>query len=135
MQQTLVNSNTRFQKMTLSLDEYHKCKINSREIFVAGKMYDIKSITFIDDEVELLVIHDSKEDGVLKKMKEFVNRAKQPKNDFANKWRKLLSLNYLSAYKDELSFIPFHAINVFHVKKTNLASLDLDISTPPPQLA
>jgi hypothetical protein len=134
MQQTLNNSKTKFQKITLSLSEYQKSKINSHEISINGKMYDVKSVNILENNVKLLVINDSKEENILQKIKDFTNRTNQPNSDLPNQLQQLLSLNYLSPEIKHFFFIPVFSINLFRQPNLNLVSNDSDIPSPPPKL-
>lgn len=134
MQQTLNDSKTYFEKMTLSVGDYKKNKINSREICIKGKMYDVKAVNISGNNVELLVINDSKEEYILCKIKDFINRVNEPTSNIPFQLQQLLSLYYLSANIDNLFLIRSLSIHIFCPLNLNLVSNFSDISTPPPQL-
>jgi hypothetical protein len=134
MQEVLNRRSTQFERMTLSVSEYQKSKINAKEIFVEGKMYDVKSMTVKGDAVELLVVHDIKEENVLKRIKDFSKRTEQPNNDLPNQLQHLLTLNYLSPCVEGLFFVPYLLIHVFPFSSLNIVSNNSDILTPPPEV-
>lgn len=134
MQQSLNERKTCFQKITLSFFDYQKSKINAREICISGKMYDIKSINISEGIVVLLVIHDSKEENIISKIKKFAGRANQPGSDLPTKLQQLLSMCYLTPHSCSMFFIPSFSINHFPFSRLNLVTNDSEINTPPPQL-
>ncbi len=134
MQLSLKDNQTPFQKITLPFFDYQKSKINSHEISVNGKMYDVKSISLSDDKVELLVIHDSREENILQKIKDFAISTNQPNTDFANQLFQLLSLNYISPGVGPVFFIPSFSINIFSPLFLNVISNGFEIPSPPPKL-
>lgn len=133
MQHTLNDSNTRFQKLELSLSDFQKSKINSDEIFFQGKMYDVKSVQVSGNIVNLLVINDKDEDSILKKIDNFLNTTQKDNSKLPYQLQQLLSLNYLSPYSVNFFFIPSLSITTFHSLNLNLISNDSDTSSPPPE--
>lgn len=135
MRQSLTNDKTRFQKIVLSFNDYKKCKINPDEITVKNKMYDVKSITFSGNNVELLVLNDVKEENILKKIQDYVANTKLPNGDFLNNLKQLLSLSYLfqEAY---CNFVIYpSSINNFPLSGKNILSTFPEIPSPPPRLS
>jgi len=129
-----ISQKPQLQKIILTLDDYQKCKIGTDEVSINDSMFDVKSISIRGDHVELLVLKDSKEDNILKKIKDFAGRANQPNNGHLNKLQQLFSWNYLSYSTDEHIFI--YPLSVYNIR---LFTLDIlsnfpEISTPPPKL-
>ena len=87
-------SKTVFEKITLSKDDYKKSRINSCEISLDGKMYDVKTVTSVNDSMALLVINDSGETGILKKIKELINNVNDSQK-IPNQLKKIAFLIYL----------------------------------------
>ncbi len=85
---------TVFEKITLSKNDYKRSRINSNEISLDGKMYDVKSVASVNDSIALLVINDSEETGILKKIKEFINGINDPLK-IPNQLKKITFLIYL----------------------------------------
>lgn len=133
MHVALNNSKTRFRKITLSLSDYQKNNINTEEIIVDGKMYDIKSITITDNKVELLVIHDIDEENIIEKITRTANQDKATKGNLVCKLRKFVSLNYLSTNQPATPQIVKSSNNIFYCNHSKLVSTVADISNPPPQ--
>ena len=133
MQKILNNSDTRFQKIILSINDFHKKKINAREIFINGKLYDIKSISIIGNKIELLAFHDKKEENIFAEIKKAIRNNNEQNSQLPNRLIKLLTLFYVS---------PIHYYNLsLSEKKENkyplvceiILSHKPDISSPPPE--
>ena len=69
MERDIDETETRSEKICISLKEYVTNKINDKEIFINGKMYDIKFVNFSKGVAELLVINDTKEEKILESIK------------------------------------------------------------------
>ncbi len=102
MQQVLNNTETRFQKMRISLSDYKKNKINEAEIRINQKLYDVKSVNMLVDDVELLLINDKEEENILEEIKNFFGQHNQSSSRIPDQLQELLSLDYLSPEKVRL---------------------------------
>jgi hypothetical protein len=131
----LKEENTSFEKLTLSVSEYQKNRIHSNEISYKGKMYDIRSVNFSGDKVELFVIHDSEEENILEKINDFLNT---PNPTTSSKLPAriciLFSLNYLAPDIENIFYIHNICIHTFHQPDLNFVSPMPDVHTPPPRL-
>jgi hypothetical protein len=129
-----VNDNeTSFEKLVLSKQEYHQSRLNSREIFYKGNMYDVKSLNIKGDVVELLVINDIKEKFLLGEIKDFLRKSNQSKKELPDQLQKFLSINYITADKERSIYIPSFSFNIFHYPDRNLYSDKTDTPSPPPK--
>ena len=133
MQQTLGDDHAQFQKITLSLPDYEKGKINSHEISLSGKMYDIKNIRINGDSVELLAINDTDEENILGKIKEFITGKNHPNKELPVQLRQFLSLKFLPPQNNHTFLVPVVALHVFLPLNTFIISVDSEIHTPPPE--
>ena len=133
MRQTLNSNKTQFQKITLSLSDYQKNKINAHEISIKGKMYDVKSTHISGDSLELLVVNDSKEENILEKIKEFKQETSGQNHSLHNQLKQLLSLTYLSPNTDGIFIISSLSMHLFPHPNLNTISSHIAISTPPPE--
>lgn|GEM_PF-1689109 len=134
MRTSLTNDKTQFQKIVLSLSDYRKCEINPDEIRFKNKMYDVKSINFSGNNVELLVLNDVKEENILKKIENYATNTRLPNSDFLNNLKQLLSLSYLfqEAY---CNFVIYpSSVNNFPLSNKNVISTFPEIPSPPPKL-
>lgn len=131
----LVNdSSTSFEKLILSTDEYHKSRVNSREILFKGNMYDVKSVKITGNSAELLVINDKKEKTLVKNIKDFLYKTNQQKKELPEQLQKFLSLNYLPADKELTDIVTTLSSIIFYSPDGNILSDLLDIPSPPPKL-
>ena len=135
IQEALNDTETHFQKITLTYPAYLQSKIKSDEICVDGKMYDVKSMIIKDNKVELLVIHDSDEEKILKKIKAFFNNSTPENSKLPVQLQQLLTLNYLCQGPIKLFFIPLVVFRAFHFINRNLSMNDSDIPYPPPKFS
>lgn len=134
MSEKLKSNKATFEKIMLSTSEFEKSKINKNEIFLNGKMYDVKSATVYGDIVELVVINDIEEENILVRIKNFVKNTSVPNNKNPDQLHQLISLIYLQPFSESLLFIPSFNINLFCQPKLNIVSNYPDILSPPPRL-
>lgn len=117
------------QILTLTYSQFKKAKkMETDEIMLEGRMFDVKSIQFTHHEVILVGHFDSKEDGLLAKAKEH-----ESKNEKQNKSFKI-PLLFIESY--EWSYK--HPSLVCTVNKHmhylhQLLSPSIPFDSPPPQ--
>lgn len=97
-------------------------------------MYDIKSVSISGDKVELLAIHDTKEEYILEKIKKAVSNGMSENSNLPNLLVKLFSLiyappafghNFLLEETQENNFHSFFEIFFSHISK---------VTSPPPEI-
>ncbi len=133
MSQTIQKKETEFLKLNLTASEYQNSKINTHEISINGDLYDVKSITYAGDKLELLVIWDKKEQSIVEK----IENSSAKKNQRSKRQRVLLVKQLLfpppplaaqhlchSAVKQKISFTWAWEIFISHKS---------DIPSPPPR--
>ena len=124
-----------FQKISLSLKEYRANKINSREISITGKLYDIKSVKILKDKVELVVINDTREERILEDIKQFAETNNRNNRSLPNHCLNLLALFYIPSDNMKLSHEPAHHLPVvFQNYSDAIISHQSGIDSPPPKL-
>jgi len=127
----LENSSTRFEKLILTKDQFQNSLVDDKELFVNGKMYDIKETRFIKDTVEIIAYHDAKEDGLISIIENFFDRENSG-NDFSVKVLKLLVTVYtFSSIQVEFTQ-PFISGNFFMTDSGNYISFAGETISPPP---
>lgn len=134
MQQAIESTETGFQKIKLTLQEYQNSKVNAFEISLGGKMYDVKSVTISGDVAELLVIHDHKEENILKEIKAFLTMNDHASNTIPPQLKIILSLNYLLPEVRQLIFISSLSAHSFYFSGLNFSSNTAEVQVPPPEL-
>lgn len=92
----LSNKHSSFEKIILPLNKSNKKKIISDEIYINGLMYDIKSYSFVDNKIELIVICDTEETSILASIKDFLNVANSQDMKLGLHLMKILTMIYLS---------------------------------------
>src|SRR5688572_16924686 len=127
----LENSSTRFEKLVLTKDQFQNSLVDDKEIFLNGKMYDIKETRFNKDTVELIAYHDVKEDGLISIIENFFDRENSG-NDFAVKVLKLLVTVYTFSSL-QLEFTqPYISGKFFMIHPGNYISFTGETLSPPP---
>jgi hypothetical protein len=128
------DSETSFEKLMLNIDEYRKCRLNSREVSYKGNLYDVKSVNITGDSVELLVINDVKEKFLLKEIKDFLQKSNQSKKELPEQLQKFLSVNYIAPDEGRIIYIPSLHYNIIYHSELDIYSDPSDIPSPPPKL-
>ena len=134
MQRVVANKATRFQKLTLSLSDYKKAKINSHEISVNGKMYDVKSISMSGDKVELLAINDSREDDIIDALGKSVGGNEKQNKELPGRLARLLTSDYIFPSPIHIFLPEKNKQNNFYSLRENIISNSIEISSPPPRI-
>jgi hypothetical protein len=134
MREAIHNSQSHFESLTLTKEEFQKFKNGDDELSFNGKMYDIKSKTFNGDKVVLLVLNDTKEENIIESIKDFFRPDSKDNKDLPKQLVKLTVSEYTlpqNAYiynNESLSSFCFSLSQpVYH-------SLAKEINSPPPQV-
>ncbi len=138
MQQLLLNKNITKQKIILDHSAYAQCKVGNAEIFVNGKMYDVRSIKTIGENVELEVVNDTKEEGILSKISQLSNGLSKD-NKLLEILVGLLTLDFVQpANVSEICSLSILITRdrTISIRNNNpLLSFFCDIKGPPPKIA
>lgn len=136
MNDNLLNGNCNLKNLTLTKNEYNKYKLNKKELIIDGKMYDVKSLIISDEKINLIVVNDSKEEKILKKIKHFFALNSKSNKNISLKFLKLLSLNYVQHSNDLKATISTLCGSniVYKLPKKYLSIACLDTLKPPPKL-
>jgi hypothetical protein len=119
------------ETLTLSIDEYLRCKINNNEILYNEKMFDIVSKDVVKNNVILKVVQDDFEIEISNFIKKFVSKEKRNDDNIALSY--LLHLIYIPTsfiFKFQSDILAKSAKG-YIVK--NLSDLMLKIELPPPK--
>ena len=133
MLQEINSKQVKFQKLTLTLSEFQKCKINSNELSLNEKMYDYTSAVVTGNTVHLLVVNDIKEEGILEKIKVVTHNSRQQNNQLPNQISKFLTLTYIFPTVEKQFYFQEQQ-NIFLPYSVNIVSFTSDILSPPPEL-
>jgi hypothetical protein len=134
MKEKMESDNSSYEYLRLSLRQYYKNKINSTEISIEGKMYDIKSRYFMGDSVKLLVINDIYEEIILQKIKDFIKAMSLPNQKHSNQFKFLISLKYLFPDSKIHIILPKLQFQILPKISLDFVSNDPEIKTPPPEI-
>jgi hypothetical protein len=133
MMQVVRNYRTSCQTLIISNSEFQRCRTGSNEMFFQGLLYDIKSAVIHGNKVELLVIKDTIEMGIVKKAIASAGSSRERHNGMPIQLVKLLMLNYISFVKkyDLTQEVrqSEHFITYFNTAVTH----PIDVLTPPPK--
>jgi hypothetical protein len=98
-------SNT--ESLTISLEEYEASRVDRREILYKGHLFDIVSIQYTQNGVELKVIPDYREEAVAGKVRILEEQEKnRQKQDLPEQVLKFYSQVYLSPVTHDNPLIP-----------------------------
>lgn len=134
MREALNTKGTRFQKLNISIDDFHQYKINAHEILFDNNLYDIKSVRINGDKVELLVLHDAKEKSILDHIKKTATRSTEHNKKFPNHLLKLISLVYYTQKSDFNTIVLQTPKKSFVFKTKIFLSHTSETPYPPPKL-
>ena len=132
--QILKDKNASYEKLTLTLAQYQKSQINSKEIYFKGNMYDVKSVDISGDIVVLLVLNDKKENNLLEEVRDFSKKTNPQNRALPYQIISLLSLNYVHQEANRFCFIPCIIISSNQLQNADILSNCLDTPYPPPKL-
>jgi hypothetical protein len=126
-----------FETLFLSIIEYNKARIDDKEIYYKGEMYDVKKINFNTEtgNVELFVIKDKAEKEIKKKIAFLKNQNNREKESIPVLVKKLLSLHYYVNDIKLLQIINPDNLALFSDKKICYKNPYKHIPSPPPDLA
>ena len=74
MKQVLDDGETHFQQLTLTLSDYNKGKIGVSEILINDRLFDVKSYSITGNTVQLLVVNDTQEEGIVERVSVIVKQ-------------------------------------------------------------
>ena len=139
MQHLLLNNDIPNQKIVIDKSEYAKSKIGSNEISINGKLYDIRSIKTNGDLIELEVINDTKEEGIIGKISQLSKSTTHKDNKLLEILVGLLTLDFIHPGSVH-EICQVQLINdegrIISIPYTNpLLSFFGDITGPPPKIA
>lgn len=126
----------KFQKIEISKSEYHKNKIDNNEIYIQGKLYDIKTIIYTPTSVILFACNDNLEEEIINHIRDFFSESGSA--SIPSKTKHLLTDLFSLIYVlfDDLIKIntPLQGFLFnFSSLKVNDYTFTSDITTPPPE--
>lgn len=134
MQQSIRKSTSIVETLSMSRSEFAKSLVDNKEIRYKGKMYDIRSMSILNDSVHLMVVHDTKEENILKKIKNLFSDHHSQKNKVPQVLIQLLSLDYIQHTVNLNPFITHHVVSLNHHFSENILSQNSEILLPPPEV-
>lgn len=126
--------NSGFQKLHMTVSEFKKAKINSFEIYYKGRMYDYKSVVIKSDSVEILAIHDTKEEGILEIIKELSENTSNSDSEYPHQLLKLLSLIYIGTEAVQPSILTENSKCEYTFFGENTLIFHGTFPSPPPEI-
>jgi len=132
MRSVLNDPATKFGILTLSVDDYNKCKQDKDELCIEGKMFDIKSVHITGDKVIVYAVQDDKEDNINGKIRKTLHGNRGDSN-IPQPLIELLSLYYILPAQNSLHFTTQPEEQYTHAFCDNIFSRNGDILIPPPR--
>ncbi len=133
MQEEIRLKETVFEKLTLSKTEFDKNRINSHEVLLNGKMYDIKSIHYNGSKVTLIALNDKGEENIIRKIKSYLAQSSR-RQTIPDHFNKFFSIIYLLPVYDHTSLNSQNEQTFFSYCTAVLLSRTISITSPPPEL-
>jgi hypothetical protein len=133
MNEKLESNHESCELLILTLKEFKKSRIDTKEIIWDGKLYDIRSAVVSGNIVRLEVINDTEEEHVLERIKYLVQNASLPDNPLPKQLYQLITMVYLQPYSVNLNLTNTFLQNFFQPFLKNISSGEIDTSTPPPK--
>ena len=133
MEVLISRKETKFLKMVMSVSEYQKCRIDAGEILVNGEMYDVKSLVHSAGKIELLVIHDKHEGGLIKRIQQLAAGSKENNSPLPNYLIKWLSVLYFSPFLN-INFMQDQLLRTKFISNSiDFFSFVSEVISPPPE--
>jgi hypothetical protein len=129
----LADKSKTLEELTLSLSAYNHAKAGLHELVLNEEMYDVKSVTFDDDCVTLVVLHDHDEENIIRKIRNFLCGEKQSGQNLPVQVQQLLSMKYLPPDRTFFKLIPVKNSFTFSFIEMALPASVPDIPSPPPK--
>ena len=127
----LEKSSTEFEILILTTKQFEKAKGNDKEVFVKGKIYDIKEIQKSENTVKLVVYHDYREESLISLIEKFFDNENSG-DDFSLQVLKLLISVYTFS-STQLEFTQPHAAGTCMLShSSSYISFAVETLTPPP---
>ena len=135
MVQTIEKKETKLSTIRLTIETFNKSKINAKEIFYQGKLYDIKSVKIENNIAELLVFNDTKEEIILEHIKSLsANTDSNQQKNYPAQLVQLLTVAFVCPTNDISFTLPESADITFFSYSEPLVSISDKIIFPPPKL-
>lgn len=136
MAKKVLQKDNHYTVIQLAKSDYEKCKQEEFEIVYKGKLYDIHSIVFKKDIVELSVLNDTKEEQLVKNIEQLKkNNSSTHKTKLPNQLISLLTLTFLS-FNNSMSCIFCGKTSLYYQAFiSKLFDRTINVFSPPPELA
>ena len=134
MERDIDGMETCSEKISISLKEYATNKINDKEIFIKGKLYDIKSVNFSKGVAELLVVNDTKEEKILENIKKLAESNHQHGKNLPYHFLNLTALYYIYSESPGTSLLLIFLRTLFQSYCESITSHYPGIQSPPPKI-
>jgi hypothetical protein len=133
MQQALKNPDTELEKLTLTLTQYCEGKRGEDELCLKGKMYDVKTVKFLNNEVTVLAASDTREDGIIADILDIVESDSETEHKFPKSLIELLTLAYILPGHYQPLLITAKDQKVRTVFKAPIRYRNSSVFVPPPR--
>ena len=133
MREILSYETTKYQEFKLSLQEYNAGKVSEDELYLGGKLYDVKSTTLKDGEVIVFAIQDDEEDNIVSKIKNLFSG--DDDENIPETIVNLLTLDYIIPNTLTFHFSTEISTTLFYPIVDKVFARSEDILIPPPRLA
>ncbi len=133
MREILSYETTKYREFTLTLQEYNARKVSEDELYLGGKLYDVKSATLKDGEVIVFAMQDDEEDNIVSRIKNLLSG--DGDEDIPETIVNLLTVDYIIPNTLTFHFSTEIAATFFYSFVDTVFSRSEDTLIPPPRLA
>ena len=135
VQKQLGEQVNKLHKITLTLSEFQKAKINDHEFSYNGYIYDIKSITFSNGLAELLAFQDSEETNIIDLINKTACTNNRNHNPVSEQLVRLLGIIYHFEYHKYKFYVGVDQPVLFHLAVFEISTPVTEITLPPPEFS
>lgn len=122
------------RNVSLGIADFLRCKVNSHEIDIEGKRYDIHSLKMDSDSVHLTVVHDVKEERIIGKIMALFSQETRDEQQMPTQLLKLIQLTYVCPPAIHFVTKWDPEIRIVFIFQNVLSSQDKEIPYPPPKI-
>jgi hypothetical protein len=126
-------SETKTEHLRLLRSDYFKSITDKKEILFAGNLFDIKSIDFTSDSVDLIVIRDEVEGNILDKIKVLFDDQNHTSKKTPRELIQLMTLDYLQCSFHEFTAIFINGVITKTSFQEGVILRNNEVFLPPPE--
>jgi hypothetical protein len=134
MHSEILKGDLTFEQLSMSSADYQRALVDEHEISWKGKLFDVKEIVVLHNRVVLTVVNDTKEENILRELKEFLHRSCRNNKSLPERSAQLFLMSYIGSSYAGVHFSNFCCdLSSIHLPDFFVNST-VEVFTPPPKL-